>query len=746
MQDGLSQNQGAHHQSSFLEYWRKIFVGAPLFGVALAALAGALWSEHEAWAFFCLLAAGLVIRPKVGWYFSLGLILFLAAYRAEVQDQKILHGREVLALTSGTKIYHGECVLGRLWKSTSTARIGIFRQDSGRATRVLVIGESERKAGDRVHGTMSFFLPPKARNPGERAWREGWENEGIVAAVRFHQVEKRGIDWKLYWLRAAESTRSWLRESVTRGLPENGASAAIIKAMMLGEKPVDRGDVTEVFRRSGAMHVFAVSGLHVTLVGALVWCVLMGTGLSRRWAIIFVILAMLSYAVVSGGRPPAMRACLMAVIFLGAFWVRRQPNLLNALAVAFLWVVLIRPSQIHNAGFQLSYGVLGAIAMLFSPCYRLTSQFAKVDPFFPRSLIQGGTRMFLSFREWIAGLLATSMAAWVGSLPFMWAHFGVVTPIGILASVILIPITFLILGVGFSGAIVGLLFPPLGTWVNQANHVLAHGAWKAAHICSQVPGGQISFQKGAPGDLIIFDLADGGAATFLGSGGGVLFDCGSARSFQTLVGPALNRWGENVDSIVCSHPDAFHTGGLLEVQKRFGIKQVLAPVKWARSESYRGFMESFAEAESFITIGQRNNIYRISPESTIEILREGREKEDRLADDRGMVIRLNWKGWRFLFLGDLDCQADVIIMGRHEYGYSGTRAFLDQVGAKAVIVSSANYPENERPPDRWRQSVRNTGCLLFCQDETGAVMISGDDKALTFKSFLTGEQIDIRKK
>ncbi|MDB4791159.1 ComEC/Rec2 family competence protein [Akkermansiaceae bacterium] len=142
--------------------------------------------------------------------------------------------------------------------------------------------------------------------------------------------------------------------------------------MVLGEKPPRDSEISRAFRQSGAMHVFAVSGLHVTLVGAIFWMVLMHLPIPRRVGVFFVILTMLIYALVTGLRPPAVRATLMAVCFLGAFFFRRRPSVFNALALSFLLVVLWRPSQVFDVGFQLSYGVLLAIGVGVGVALKLT--------------------------------------------------------------------------------------------------------------------------------------------------------------------------------------------------------------------------------------------------------------------------------------------------------------------------------------------------------------------------------------
>ena len=115
--------------------------------------------------------------------------------------------------------------------------------------------------------------------------------------------------------------------------------------------------------------------------------VLMNLPVPRRVGVVVVLLAMVSYAMVTGARPPAVRATLMAICFLGAFVLRRRPSLFNALALSFVLAVIWDPTQVRQIGFQLSYGVLMAIGAGVGVAYRFTGKFAEVDSFFPLRLL-----------------------------------------------------------------------------------------------------------------------------------------------------------------------------------------------------------------------------------------------------------------------------------------------------------------------------------------------------------------------
>jgi competence protein ComEC len=169
----------------------------------------------------------------------------------------------------------------------------------------------------------------------------------------------------------------------------------------------------------------------------------------------------------------------------------------------------------------------------------------------------------------------------------------------------------------------------------------------------------------------------------------------------------------------------------------------------ARSPSYREFM---ARADDFgcqKILGTTGELYELEDRVWVEILREGQPSSRGIADNRIMVMKVHWKGWKVLITGDLgindelaliedgtDLSADVIVMGRHAWGVSGQHQFLEATGAKVVITSAGSFPSYEMPKERWLKHVRLEGYHLFNQWESGAVIMDFDEDELRLRSFL----------
>ncbi|MFT6863769.1 MAG: competence protein ComEC, partial [Akkermansiaceae bacterium] len=537
--------------------WGYLVTVAPLLSVAFACLGGAVWSYSLGVALFLMILAMATSRPRWQWWLTLCLVASFVAWRADDLETPV---KESLAQPR-SEFVEGFLTVGRQAGRTARERYGVLAEDE-RERRVMVFRAERYRPGEVLQIKGRFFVPERERNPGMFPKLDDWQRSGISGGLVVSEEELQRVNWYAAPFRWAERLREGLQVGITRGLPETSKGKDVIQAMVLGDKPPRESEVSRAFRESGAMHVFAVSGLHVTLVGAIFWMVLMHLPIPRRVGIFLVILAMISYAMVTGMRPPAIRATLMAICFLGAFFFRRRPSLFNALSLSLILAILWKPSQVHDAGFQLSYGVLLAIGLGVGLALRFTGKIAELDPFFPRRLLTDGQRKVLTVRTYFANLGASSLAAWLGSMPIMIWHFGVVTPIAVVTSLLLIPATMVILALALFAALAGLASPRLGGYVNQVNSIVASGAFFTAKGFSKVPLGHWQSRRLTPGDWVVFDCHDGGAASFLDVKGGAMIDVGGSWFYRTQLRAILNRWNVELQEVFVTHPDGDHVGAL----------------------------------------------------------------------------------------------------------------------------------------------------------------------------------------
>ena len=496
---------------------------------------------------------------------------------------------------------------GRGW--TAPARLLAGRR-AGAVVWWQGLGEAP-VAGAVVTARGNFDPLPEPRNPGEFD-RAAWLRRLGVAAVfqaKWAETLETGR-----WAALGATIRHGFRERVTAGLAEDSQEANVIRAVVIGEQPPDADALIAAFRNSGTLHVFSVSGLHVAMVGTIGWVLLSWMGVPRRWAVLALLPLVFGYSWITGNSAPAVRSAWMAAVFLGAFGFRRQPDLLNALGAVLLAAMLWDGRLLFQPGVQLSYGVVAAIAVGTSWTARTFAWLAVPEPYLPPHLMSRWQSGWLRLRRYVAQSLGVSLAAGVGSAPLTAYHFGLVTPVSVLANLVLVPLVFVLLVAGLAAVALSPIAPALARGVNRLNGRVANASVASAAWFAAIPGGHLHAGRETRPMLLVYDLDHGaGAGCFgAGAGGAVLMDCGSRQSFRRCVMPSLRQLGIEPDAVVLSHPDGGHLGGASAVWQAFPIRQALMPVRLARSPAFRDWMEQGPTAGIQLQPGGRARLAGVS--------------------------------------------------------------------------------------------------------------------------------------
>ncbi|MDG1356941.1 MAG: ComEC/Rec2 family competence protein [Akkermansiaceae bacterium] len=613
------------------------------------------------------------------------------------------------------------------------------------------------KYGDAIKTSGIVEPIQPARNPyafNQQAWlyRQG-VNLSITTqypvVISHVSVLHRPLRFMADW-------RQSVRKSITSGLDANGQSAQLIRAVVLGERPERTSTMIEDFRNSGTLHVFAVSGLHVGMVGTIFACLLWFMRAPRWLLISGIIIAMTAYAATTGLRPPSVRAVIMATVFLTGFLLRRKPTLINSLAASAMIVLLWDGHQLFTPGFQLSYGVLLALALATTFWIRVLKPMAEIDPFMPRLLLSPWQERVLGWKKWLRNSLAVSMAAWVGSAPLIWIHFGILTPIAVIAGIPLMLMVFVILALAMLSISAGALWLPAGETLNQLNSWIAKSTYHTAATFARIPGSHWHQKPQRPrkGQIIVFDIPNGGAAHLIDAGAGILLDSGRDDTFRRHVLPALEVLKINPDSLIISHADSKHSGGMSACLDHFSPKQALIPRIDSLSKSYRHFIEKSRHANCHLITPHTGQKFAIEPGVSLEILHAPAELHGKgRADDSGLVILLRWHDWKIMFTGDagfitetrllasgINLEADVIISGRNRTDFTGREAFYQAVSPQLIISTHAEFPENEQIPKSWFELTESLNIMTVDQQQSGAVTLTIQDQKLILTPTLPSAQ------
>ncbi len=251
---------------------------------------------------------------------------------------------------------------------------------------------------------------------------------------------------------------------------DRAAARALVRAMLLGERSPDLQPISDLFQRQGLLHLVAISGFNLAVMGAVALAVLRLAG-DRGWlepAALAVLIA--AYMLVLPADPSILRSGAMVLVYLALEASGRRYDRLNTLALIAVVLLVLRPTDMLSPGFQLSFAVVAGLltltphvsARLFGPPIRGVL----------REHLPPGRWWFLSgayARRVRAGLVdigkahvAASLTAWLIATPIIAFHTGLFSPLAAVTGLVVLPLAVALLWVGYSAMCVGVLLAVLG--------------------------------------------------------------------------------------------------------------------------------------------------------------------------------------------------------------------------------------------------------------------------------------------
>ena len=241
----------------------------------------------------------------------------------------------------------------------------------------------------------------------------------------------------------------------------------LLAPLLIGARDSLNAVVERSFREAGAMHMLALSGMHLALFVAVVYAVTRQFG-SWQLSLVAASLFILLFLWIAGPRPSLVRAVLLTLLAGGAVALRRRTAPLNLLAGAFILMLILWPTSIKTLSFQLSFSALLGI-LLAAPALSYLG-----DGFLPRVV-----RM----------PLAAGLGAQFATAPLLAASFGVVYPVGVLTGVLLAPVVTLYLWGGLAGsALAALGLDAMGNAVLLFLHGVEGVIQRIVAAAAMVPG------------------------------------------------------------------------------------------------------------------------------------------------------------------------------------------------------------------------------------------------------------------
>lgn len=240
----------------------------------------------------------------------------------------------------------------------------------------------------------------------------------------------------------------WWRHLLTSRLDsmvKDSRGSGLIKAMLLGQREELDKETVQVFSNTGAIHVLAVSGLHVGIIATLIYWLLSFFRI-KKWLMPVTAIVTLLFALITGASPSVIRASILISLFLFGKRQKLYTNGYNLLAFVALIMLLIKPTDLYSISFQFSFTAILALLMF-------GQDFAKV--------FRTKNRVI----NWAWGILASSVAVQLLMTPLILYYFSRFPTYFFLSGFIAIPMAFLAVAGGILGLVVSIISGDFGSFI-----------------------------------------------------------------------------------------------------------------------------------------------------------------------------------------------------------------------------------------------------------------------------------------
>ncbi|MHC4665618.1 MAG: DNA internalization-related competence protein ComEC/Rec2 [Planctomycetota bacterium] len=492
------------------------------------------------------------------------------------------------------------------------------------------------KTGDYIQAYcwLDAFRPPT--NPGQFdvAQYLARKNVFIAASVKLREsIELLETGDTGIFTKVKRKVREKAADALLSDLSPQDQTQGLLEALLLGYRANIGSDTYRAFHKTGLLHFISLSGMHLGILIGTVWWLCKLIGLIKRARAAVCIIAIAIFLLIVPPRAPTVRAAIIGWVFCISLFFRRRPNSLNTLSLAATILLLIRPTQLFEAGWQLSFAsVLGILLFCHRTHFFLYEKITglswyqkapKTKPFF---------RIISKPASYLSALFSTGLTAWLGGAGILLYHFHTINPLtSIWTVVVFLPVAG-ILTVGFLKMILAFLLPTAASALGVLVTGLAYLLIRMVSLLAQLDFSQMLIGHAPPAPIILYyclvlfagfasfrrppikkaictamalaiivllgvtkwqrthrdnlimtclDVGHGQAIMLqLPGKANVLFDAGSVNKHdigRRIVAPFLDYSGiPKIDAIIISHNDLDHINGIPEIVKHCKVKAVFA--------------------------------------------------------------------------------------------------------------------------------------------------------------------------
>ena len=556
--------------------------------------------------------------------------------------------------------------------------------------------------------------------------------------------------------------RSKLIGILDSALPAKEAGFA--KALLLGQKwDIDYKTKTD-FQVSGISHIIAVSGLHISILFALVYQL---TGKRRLLTVLVGIPILLGFAAIAGFTPSVVRAAIMQGLMMLALLLDKEYDSPTALAFAAFTLLVCNPMVITSVSFQLSVGCVAGIILFSQPLREWIMDKKRLG------------RRNNRITRWFAGSVSVTVGAAVFTTPLVAVYFGTVSLVSLLTNLMVLWVVtgvfYGLIAVCVLGLVHGTLSSILGAvlvwpirYIMGVASLLAKLPFAAVYTVSIYTVIWLVFcyclivlfllmKKKRPlllcctavlalcvsiglswlepqlddTRMTVLDVGQGQAVLLQTQGKTFLVDCGGSNDSQAADITAqtlLSQGIRTLDGIIVTHYDRDHAGALDELLTRIDTKSLILPFTQDNTEISQTLQQMLPDRTVFVSEDMQLTLERgaltiFAPASYVS------------GNESSMGILLNSENCAILITGDRNRETegllmdhydlphlDVLVVGHHGSKTSTGEALLLKTTPEYAVISVGKDNPYGHPSREVLERLHKYNCTVLRTDLYGTII------------------------
>lgn len=584
------------------------------------------------------------------------------------------------------------------YKYTVKARTGKYKNKKF----IVYINKKNKKLleyGDLIEIKGEYSAPEVARNYKGFDYSQYLKTLNIYGIIKVEESKIINKNQLSPILISINNIKEKMIDNANRNMPKRTAN--LLLGILIGERDNVQEDIIESFRTANLSHILAVSGAHTSYIILGITYLISKSKTPKRIGYIITIINLLIFIIITGASYSVVRACIMAIVVIGAKICYRKENFFTSICISLIIILIQNPFAINDIGLKLSFmGTAGIVIFNKS----ITNFFIK-----------------LKIKQKIAEALSVTFSAQLMIMPITILNFNTISLTFFISNILASPLLGIIIIFGFISIFISSILNPISKVLFLILHIFLELLILVSKVTEKTPGSSIlvktpnilfaivyyililffnyffvikqnptrRFHKKIIKIITIKNIKNAFkviAVVFLimllltrivriinptlkiyfidvGQGDStlivtpknkkILIDGGEGKTnvlFQYLLDRRINK----IDYIIISHFDSDHCNGLIEIIEKMRVENIVMSKQSKESEEYKKILEIIKQKNIKVSSVKAEDKIIIEKNLYTKILNPAEKFEFQDLNNNAIVAKLVYKNFSMLFTGDIE--------------------------------------------------------------------------------------------